>query len=305
MKQGTVVSIGTFDGVHLGHQAILREVRNQAKSLSLLSLAYAFSVPPRWAMSGIDERILLLPTSTKLRVLQDFVDIPHPAQFAAVRSMDPEQFIEDILIGDLNARVIVEGETFRFARNRSGDLDTLISIGQKHGLDIISVPPVMVGNVAVSSTRIREAIQDGDIQAARSYLGRPPMLCGTVAPGDQLGGELGYPTANLNIDPHVLLPLDGLYLVHVFASSILTNGLLYVGPRPTLEDDEMRCEVHLLESPARSLQGEWLEVHLLERIRDDCSFASLSALRTQIEADVAKARRRIAAYPVREQRISS
>ena len=131
------------------------------------------------------------------------------------------------------------------------------------------------------------------------------MLCGTVAHGDQLGGELGYPTANLDIDPHVLLPPDGVYLVHVYGNDILTDGLLYIGSRPTLDNDKMRCEVHLLESPTHALHGEWLETHLLEKIRDDRTFTSLSALRTQIEADVCEARRCLLGYPLREQRISS
>jgi len=305
MKQGTVVSIGTFDGVHLGHQAILREVRDQARNRSLSSLAYAFSLPPRWAMNGDDERLLLLPTSAKLRVLQTFVDVTYSAQFDAVRSMDPEEFVETVLIKELNARVIVEGETFRFARNRCGDLGTLISIGQQHGLDVISVPPIMIDSAAASSTRIRDAIRCGDIHSARSCLGRSPMLCGKVKQGDKLGKALGYPTANLDIDPHVLLPPDGIYLVHVYGNDILTDGLLYIGSRPTLDDDEMRCEVHLLESPSRPLHSEWLETHVLEKIRDDCAFASLSALRTQIEADVTEARRHLSDYPLREQRISS
>lgn len=305
MKHGTVVSIGTFDGVHLGHQAILQEVRDQAAGRSLSSLAYAFSLPPRWAMNENGEPFLLLPPATKHQILESFVDETCAADFHAVRAMDPREFVETVLIGELHARVIVEGEAFRFARNRSGDLDTLTALGQSHGLDVIRVPPVIIGNAAASSTRIRDAIRRGDISMARSCLGRSPVLCGYVKPGDQLGGELGYPTANLDLDPRILVPPDGIYLVDVHVADVGTRGLLYVGSRPTLDSSERRCEVHLLESPPHSLQGEWLETHLLEKIRDDRAFSSLRALSAQIEADVVEAKRRLTRYPLREQRISS
>ena len=305
MKQGTVVSIGTFDGVHLGHQAILRELCHQAKTRALPSLVYAFFTPPRWVKRKDEDRYLLLPTSVKLGLLRKSVDIVHSVTFDMVRSMDPEKFVETVLIEQLNARVIVEGETFQFGRDRSGDLETLRSLGAQMGLDVISVPPVMVGDEAASSTRIRELIRTGDFRTARSCLGRSPMLWGTVVRGDQLGGRLGYPTANLAIDPHVLLPHPGIFLIHAYGNDIRSAGLLYIGSRPTLGSEELRCEVHLLDFPDRPLYDEVLEIHLLEKIRDDHTFPSLDALRSQIEADIATARKLLSDYPVGEERISS
>ena len=305
MREGTVVSIGTFDGVHLGHQAIIRELCNQAKAYGLPSLAYAFSVPPRWAMRGNNDRYLLLPTSAKLDLLRKSADFVHPANFESVRSMDPEEFVATVMIKQLNARVIVEGETFRFGRDRSGDLDTLRSLGAQVGLDVISVPSVMVEDQAVSSTRIRESVQAGDFLTAGACLGRSPVLLGPVIRGEQLGRQLGFPTANIDVDAHVLLPHPGIFLVHVYGSGIRSVGLLYVGSRPTLGSESLRCEVHLLDFPDRPLYEEVLEIHLLERIRDDCEFPSLDALRSQIEADTAIARQRLSDYPMSEERISS
>jgi len=131
------------------------------------------------------------------------------------------------------------------------------------------------------------------------------MLRGTVVRGDQLGGRLGYPTANLAIDPHVLLPHPGIFLIHAYGNDIRSAGLLYIGSRPTLGSGELRCEVHLLDFPDRPLYDEVLEIHLLEKIRDDHTFPSLDALRSQIEADIATARKLLSDYPVGEERISS
>ena len=305
MKRGTVVSIGTFDGVHLGHQAILRELRLQAEAHSLPSLVYAFSVPPRWVLRGNEERYLLFPTSLKLDVLAKSADLVHPATFESVRSMEPEDFIETVLIKQLRARVIVEGESFRFGRDRSGDLGTLRTLGAQKGLKVITVPPVMVGDEAASSTRIREAIRSGDFQTARDCLDRPPVLIGPVVHGDQLGGKIGFPTANLAIDSHILLPAPGIFLVHVLGETLRASGLLYIGSRPTLAQSEQRCEVHLLNFANRPLYGEDLEIHLLKRIRDDRAFPSLDALRSQIADDVESARTLLPSYPLLEERISS
>ncbi len=305
MKHGTVVSVGTFDGVHLGHQAILHELRCQAKIHALPSLVYAFSVPPRWAIRRNEDRYLLLPASLKLDLLRDSVDIVHPVSFKTVCPMDPEEFVAAVLIEQLDARTIVEGETFRFGRDRSGDLGTLKSLGAQMGLDVISVPPVMVADEPASSTRIRESIRSGDFHTARLCLGRSPVLLGTVVRGDHLGGKLGYPTANLSIDPHVLLPHPGIFLVHAYGRDIRSSGLLYIGSRPTLGSRDLRCEAHLLDFPERPLYDEVLEIHLLEKIRDDRAFPSLDVLRSQIGSDIAFARRLLSGYPLSEKRISS
>ncbi|MBU1050578.1 riboflavin biosynthesis protein RibF [Candidatus Bipolaricaulota bacterium] len=305
MEQGAVVSIGTFDGIHLGHQAILHELRRQAEAHSLRSIVYAFSDPPRWALHGGEERFLLLPTHLRLEMLGRYADGVLPIAFESVCRMEPADFVETVLIGQLHAQVVVEGASFRFGRNRSGDLETLHALGNQMGLKVISVPPVLVHKHAVSSTRIRAAVRTGDFETARDCLGRSPALIGTVVRGDHLGSKMGFPSANLSIDPHVLVPHHGIYLVHATGDRFRVNGLLYIGLRPTLGLGKLRFEVHLLDFPASNLYGEVLEIHLLTRIREDRTFPSLDALRVQIEADIRIARNLLSAYPLFEERISS
>jgi riboflavin kinase/FMN adenylyltransferase len=305
MQPGCVVSIGTFDGVHLGHQAILRELAQQAKTRGLPAVVYAFAAPPRWVLSANEDRYLLLPISVKLDLLRSFIGRVQPAAFETIRTLGPREFVDSILVDQLNARVIVEGESFRFGRDRAGDLDTLRSLGHKRGLDVVSVPPQQVDGHAVSSTRIRDALIAGDIATAQRCLGRPAILLGTVLRGDHFGTAIGYPTANLAIDPHVLLPAPGIYLVRAFGKDLASDGLLYVGTRPTLEHSLLRCEVHLMDFPPRPLYDELLEVHLLAPIRDDRKFESLEALGAQIGRDVASARQLLAHLSYRGDRISS
>lgn len=305
MNPGRVVSIGTFDGVHLGHQAILRELCRQAEAHALPSLVYAFSVPPRWELRGDSERYLLLPTVSKLALLGQSADQVQPATFESVRSMSPAEFIESVLIEQLQAHVIVEGESFRFGRNRAGDLETLRRLGRPKGLDVVCVPPVIVRDEAVSSTRIRNAVREGDFGTARACLGRAPTVRGAVIQGDRLGSKLGFPTANLAIDPHILLPQPGIFLVHALGKSWAANGLLYIGSRPTLGQGDQRCEVHLLDFDNRPLYGELIEIHLLTLIRNDQTFTSLAALQSQIAVDVQSARALLPNYRLIDKRIDS
>jgi riboflavin kinase / FMN adenylyltransferase len=305
MARDTVVSIGTFDGIHLGHRAILQELQRQSRQRNLPSLVYAFPVPPRWVMQGDEDRYLLLPSSVKTNLLRGFSDEAYCAPFEAVRAMDPEQFIDTVVLGQLRARAIVEGEAFRFGRDRVADLDDLRSLAARRDLDVVAVPPVMADGEAVSSTRIREAILSGDVEAARRCLGRPPVLLGTVCRGDRLGTSIGYPTANLDVDPHVLLPRPGIFLVHAYGDGLVGAGLLYIGTRPTLAGSDLRCEVHLLDFPGRPLYDLPLEIHILERIRDDRTFPSLDELLLQIERDVVCARRLLSRGIPRADRIHS
>ena len=165
------------------------------------------------------------------------------------------------------------------------------------GFDVVTVPPVKLHGRAISSTRIREAVQSSDFETAQQCLGRPPLLLGTVSHGDRVGHQLGYPTANLDVSPSVLLPQDGVFLVHAFTGSTCSTGLLYIGTRPTFHGQTLRCEVHLLDAPSDSLYGEKMEIHFLERIRDDLTLPSMEALRDQIATDIASARDREAKYP--------
>jgi len=295
MGDVTAGSIGTFDGIHLGHQAILAEVRRQAERRRITSVAYAFGLPPRLQAEEGPGRSLLLPESVKVRTLLRTVDRVVRASFPKIRDLSPAEFAKEILSEQLHAESVVVGPSFRFGTQRVGDPETLQSLGKRHGFSVTVVPPVLVGGDPVSSTRIRSLLSGGNVAGAAALLGRPPVLIGNVALGDQVGRTLGYPTANLAVDPYVLLPGNGVYVVRAFigdsSNSVPRSGLLYVGTRPTLgtEGGELRCEVHLLAPPEGDLYGEGIEVHLLERLRGDRTFASLEDLRLQMEQDADRA----------------
>jgi len=293
MAEGTACTIGTFDGIHLGHQAILGRLNREALRHRLERVAYAFAFPPRLAMQTPLKAGLLMPEGVKLRFLERFADRVVRGHFARVRETTPEDFVADVLLAELRARVVVVGEGFRFGHDRRGDVATLRSIGAVEGFSVIAVPPVMLEGEPVSSTRIRRLLIAGDVEGSTSLLGRPPFLLGSVVPGDRLGQRLGYPTANLDLERAVLRPKRGLYLAHACWPGNHGAGLLYIGERPTVGGRGERCELHLLVSPAAELYGERMEVQLLERLRDDRAFPSEESLVGQITRDVAEAKRRI------------
>ena len=292
---GSAITVGTFDGFHRGHQAILQRLQTIAREKSLTGLAYTFTFPPRHTVYGPAQQTqptpcLLLPQSAKRKLLEQYVDRVEQADFATVRVLAATQFVQEVLLERYAAQTIVVGETFRFGRNREGNVPLLNQIANEKGFNVVTVPTVEVNHVPVSSSRIRSLIETGQVQEAKPLLGRPPLLVGEVIAGDRLGRKLGYPTANLTLDPALLLPANGIYLIHAFWSQKQSAGLLYLGTRPTLKSSATRCEVYLLSPPETELYGETMEVHLLQKLRDDKVFPSLEALRRQLDHDVAQAR---------------
>ncbi len=285
----TVITVGTFDGVHRGHQAILRRVDEIARAEGLERVAYTFVFPPRFVLTG-DESGLLLPEEVKVKLLERSVDRVIRADFHEVGAVEAERFAREVLIERLAARTVVVGDRFRFGRDRDGDVDLLHRIGEEEGVAIVSLPPLVVEQAAVSSTRIRLLLRQGMVDDATTLLGRPPLLFGRVVHGDRIGRRIGYPTANLELDPRLLVPASGVYLVHAFFRGEGGAGMVYIGDRPTVDGDEMRCEVHLFSPPLSELYGERMEVHLLRRLRGDRYFSSLSDLRLQIDRDAERAR---------------
>lgn len=295
--KGTAVAIGTFDGVHRGHQLILAETRRLADADGLESVAYTFESPPRsFGESGAPS--LLLPPGVKRSLLATWVDRVVAASFPSVRDLESAAFVDRVLIGELACRLVVVGGSFRFGRERRGDSAWLATYGAERGIRVRVYPPVEIAGSPVSSTRIRAHLRTGDVEHAAELLGRPPMLLGTVQPGDRIGRTLGFPTANLSIDTRVLLPSAGIYFAHALGPVPPSHALVYIGTRPTVSGVEPRCEVHLLTPPDRELYGLSLEIHVLRRIREDRRFPSLDALRAQMQDDLAHARRLQAAFPI-------
>ncbi|MGQ9477507.1 MAG: riboflavin biosynthesis protein RibF [Candidatus Bipolaricaulia bacterium] len=281
--QATVVALGTFDGLHLGHRLLLGRARALAKGEGLKSAALTFPKPPG------SYKKLLLPPELKLRLLEEEVDLVVVADFPKLRWLRPEEFAR-LLSARLNPAYVVVGEDYRFGRDREGDVALLRELGEVHGFQVEALAKLSISGRVVSSTAVREAIQAGDISWARQLLGYPPLLFGPVVPGEGRGQKLGFPTANLKIPEELVTPPDGVYAVEVKLPGGLKPGLLYIGRRPTFDGKERSYEVYLLDF-AGELYGEELEVHLRERLRGDLEFPDQEALKRQIEQDLQEAQR--------------
>jgi len=282
----TAVTIGTFDGIHLGHRALLVRTRELARKRGLRSLVFTFASPPQNYL-GHPKR-LLMPKEKRLARLREYVDRVVVSDFREIQNLSPREFVLKILKGRLHAVAIVVGENFRFGRGRQGDVRTLKELGGELGIAVEILPPVKVGGQLVSSTAIRRALQSGQIERAIELLGEPPRLWGEVIKGTGQGRALGFPTANLALDPELIIPAEGVYAVRVGVQGDKYAGALYVGYRPTFDGKQLSIEVYILPEGGKEfdLYGKELEVELLTRLRGDRRFPTPAELRSQIGSDV-------------------
>ena len=283
----TVVTIGTFDGVHKGHQQIIRHLVETAKQENCSSLILTFFPHPRLVLQG-DSSIQLLNTIEERKALlaKTGVDhlIVHPFD-EAFSSMTAEEFIVSVLVKKLNVQQIIVGHDHRFGKNRTANFDDLVEYGKKYNFQVTQIAAEMLNEVNISSTKIRTALQVGDIQLANSYLGQPYQLNGQVQKGNQLGRTIGFPTANLAVaESYKLIPKKGVYLVQSVLNQKKVFGLMNIGVRPTVDGKTQTIEVFYLDFES-DLYGQQLHVELLDFIRDEQKFESLDALKIQLEKD--------------------
>lgn len=290
---GCVATVGVFDGVHLGHFHVLREVVDRAKSAGLKSVMVTFADHPKSVLIG---RAPATVTSLEHRLLlfrRAGIDATLVLRFTPeLRELSAEDFTRKYLLTGLGLRELVFGFDSKFGKNRSGNPESLRPLSEDLGFAITEVPPLKLSGRAVSSTFIREAVQLGDLESASLMLGRPVSVLGTVVPGDQRGRELGFPTANLDLH-HELHPPRGVYagLVRLPGSEKpgLLQAVINLGTRPTFDGSSEKVEVHLIDFEG-DLYGQDLEVFFLDAIRPEIPFQDANALRTQIQADLADAR---------------
>lgn len=285
--RGCVATIGNFDGVHLGHQAVLTQLAARAAELRLPSVVILFEPLPREFFHPASAPPRLTRLREKLMVLQqhgidNVLCLRFDAKLAAMRA---SEFIDRILVRGLTVRHLVLGDDFHFGKDREGNFDTLRAAGRAHGFEVASMPTFQVAGERVSSTRIRQALQRGDLGTAEALLGRRYCLCGRVRRGDALGRKLGFPTANLALG-WPLPPVHGIYAVEVFGLvREPLPGAASIGSRPAVNGQEHRLEVYLLDFNG-DIYGRHLRVELLHKIRNEAHFDSLDALKTQIASDV-------------------
>lgn len=286
-KDGSVVTIGTFDGVHVGHRALLQHTRELAHVRELRSLVLTFPRPPQNYLGR--PKPLLMSKEKRITQLQEHVDQVVIIEFPEIQLLSPREFVVSILKDRLRAAAVVVGSDFCFGKNRQGDVSTLLQLGREFEMDVQIVEPILIDGERVSSTAIREALQKGQIERATRLLGEYPELRGRVIRGQGEGRLLGFPTANLSRDPELVLPGEGIYAARVSYRKKTQHGALYIGRRPTLDGTQTSIEVHILGPDSQEelqLYGEELIVQLFTRLREDRRFSSLEELRVQMRADV-------------------
>ncbi len=288
---GCALTIGNFDGVHLGHQAVINKLAETGRTLNLPAVLLTFEPQPLEFFLGdkaparitrLREKAVLL---SKLPV-DDLAVVRFNNAFAG---LDAEQFVNDILVNRFNVKYLVVGDDFRFGKNRQGDFASLKQAGGKHGFTVTDTETFKVNNDRISSTAVRTALAKGDITAAESMLGHRFSVCGRVVHGNKRGRELGFPTANINL-ARLASPVSGVFAVTV--SGITAEecyGVANIGVRPTLNgSNETVLEVHLFDFNG-DIYGKQVSVNFLRKLRNEQRFATLEALRTQIGIDVAQA----------------
>jgi len=278
-----VVALGTFDGVHRGHQALLHKAANSAQA-GQVSLALAFSRPPGNYLGS--PKPMLLPAEKKYRLIESIVDHVVFAEFPALATMSPQSFVKQVLCQRLGVRGVVVGENYRFGQQRTGDVTLLKQLGRQYEFKVFVVKAVAWRNQAVSSTRIRRAIQEGQIAQATQMLGRSPLLHGYVVAGEGRGRQLGFPTANLAIANDYVRPTQGIFAGVAFLNERPHPAAVYIGTKPTFLKNTPVIEVHLTRGEFPPLYDATLNVCLVEKVRDDQAFDSPQALQAQIQADV-------------------
>ncbi len=297
LPKGTTVTVGSFDGVHLGHQAVLHEIGRRARESGRASVLVTFDPHPLEVVNPEAAPPLLTTGPERLEILAlsplDYVLLLRFDRHLA--GLTPESFVQEILLERCAVRELVIGHDHGFGRGRSGDVETLRRLGAAEGFDVDVVDPIDFGGQHVSSSRIRRAVAGGDLVTARAMLGRPYSVVGRVGLGERRGRLLGVPTINLSeLSPRKLLPPDGVYAVRVEWRGGHAGGMMNQGPKPTFEDGRRILEAHLFDVDA-DLYGEWVRVEWVERLRDIERFESVQHLQKQLERDRSRALAALAA----------
>ena len=288
----TVCCIGVFDGVHLGHQRLIGSAVAQARRRDKQSVVLTFRNHPLSVLAPAYAPPLLTDPAEKARRLAALrpslvVMIPFDHAFG---DQEPESFIEAVLVRQLRAVSVWCGRDFRFGREGRGDIGLLEQCGRAFGLEAHTIEPVRLRNHTVSSTWVRSLIDEGQVEQAAECMDRPHVVCGEVIAGHQRGAALGYPTANMQPPPGIVLPGDGIYAVRVQVGRRRYGGMMHVGPVPTFDIEERRFEVHLFDFSG-NLLGKTVAVDFIARLRGIERFASPDELIAQIRADERQARR--------------
>lgn len=283
----TILTIGTFDGVHLGHQKVLERLTNSAKENNLESTVLTFFPHPRTILNpnkplklinSVKERTELLNRSK----VDNLIIHPFDKNFS---ELDPEKYVFEILVKKLKAKIILIGYDHKFGKNRTADITDLKIYGKKYGFKVIEIKAEEISNIAISSTKIRKAISEGNISTAKKYLGYDFSLSGKIVHGKSIGRTLGFPTANIEVkEEYKLLPKNGVYLIQSVINHNKYFGMMNIGIKPTIKESSKTIEVNFFDFEG-DLYDKNIEVNIKKFIRDEIKFDSLELLKSQILKD--------------------
>jgi riboflavin kinase/FMN adenylyltransferase len=284
-----VLTIGTFDGVHIGHKKIIDQLNEEATKIGGESVLFTFFPHPRMVIFPESHGLKLIQTQEekleKLKEmgLQNVIVFPFTFEFSRLTALE---FVRDMLVNQLHVKKLVIGYDHQFGKNREGSIHFLRDVAETYEFEVIEIPAQDIAAVYVSSTKIREALLTGDIEKANDYLGAPFELIGKVVKGKQLGRTIGFPTANLKLANELkIIPQNGVYAVKVFYQENCFKGMMNIGIRPTIEsENDTTIEVHIFDFD-QTIYGESLRVELYKKTRDEQKFNGIDALKNQLKSD--------------------
>lgn len=289
IESSTIVTIGTFDGVHLGHQKILSRLKELKEKTGLKTVVLTFEPHPRKVLFPEQRDLKLLTLiDEKLGLLKKYgVDVTVVYPFSkSFSEMESDYYIREVLLRSLNVKYLVIGYDHKFGKDRSGDINTLKKLAPFHHFEVEEISAKDVDHIAISSSKIRKALEEGNLEQASEFLGHPFSLEGIVVKGKQLGRELGYATANIQPEgEEKIIPKIGVYFVEVFVNQTHHYGMMSVGINPTTDsDNRIKLEVHIFDFDA-DIYDKTIKLNFLKRLRDEKKFANLTDLKTALEKD--------------------
>lgn len=285
-----VLTIGTFDGVHLGHQKIIQQLNEEAHKIGGESVLFTFYPHPKMVLYPENHGLSLIQTQDekldKLREkgLKNIIIHPFTKEFSRLTALD---FVRDFLVNKLKVKKLVIGYDHQFGRNREGSISFLKDIAETYGFEVIEISAQEIDDVNISSTKIRKAILDGDMEKANLFLDEPYQVKGTVVKGQAIGREIGFPTANIEIDSELkLLPKTGVYAVRTTTEDgMVYDGMMNIGKRPTIDNDAAKSiEVNIFNFN-KDIYNQKLKIQLFSRFRDETKFSSIETLKEQLIKD--------------------
>jgi riboflavin kinase/FMN adenylyltransferase len=283
-----VVTTGTFDGVHLGHQKIISRLKDVAKAENGETVLLTFYPHPRMVLFPDDNELKLLNTpEEKIKLLENYgvdhlIIYPFTKEFSRLTSVE---FVRNILVNQIKTKRLVIGYNHHFGRNREGSFEHLKEFGPLYGFEVEEIPAKDIDSIEVSSTKIRLALQEGDVKMANDYLGHTYSLTGKVVAGKQLGRTIGYPTANIVVeDKYKLIPADGVYAVKVEHKGELFGGMLNIGNNPTVAGKGRSTEVNIFDFD-KDIYGDDATIYFIKRLRDEVKFNNLEELKVALATD--------------------